>query len=165
MGAWQAFSEKGNVGRVVPIIQLQSRRLIIVGSVNMTFKELRKSKGVSQVELAERMGSMQSTISSWETGKTVPAIDTMYRAAQILGCTLAEVEACFTDMPNKFGALRARSGMSQTEFARVMHITQQTVSTWEHGVSVPDLTTVAAIADALDCSFVEVAECFVKVRK
>lgn len=38
----------------------------------MTFKKLRKSKGVTQEEIAMNLGIKQSAVSMWESGKSTP---------------------------------------------------------------------------------------------
>lgn len=57
----------------------------------MTFSELRKRKGLSQVDLAKSLGVDQSTVSLWERGKTFPRRDMAFRLAVELGCTLDDL--------------------------------------------------------------------------
>jgi transcriptional regulator with XRE-family HTH domain len=57
----------------------------------MNFKELRKSKGITQTALALRIGSKQSTIAMWETGASVPKMPMLVLIAKALGVTMDDV--------------------------------------------------------------------------
>ena len=61
----------------------------------MTFDEVfdylidfRKSEGLSQVEVASRMGVGQSTVSEFESKKHTPRVATLERYANALGLTV-----------------------------------------------------------------------------
>lgn len=57
----------------------------------MTFTEMRKNHGYTQVKLAELLGVDQSTVSLWESGKTAPNRKTASRLAAIFECTVDEL--------------------------------------------------------------------------
>ncbi len=44
--------------------------------------ECRKDKGITQADLAEQLGLKPTTVASWEQGKSLPNIQTLYRLAQ-----------------------------------------------------------------------------------
>ena len=46
--------------------------------------------------------------------------------------------------------LRREKGLSQEQFAQALHVTRQTVSAWERGLSRPGLDTLEAIARVLE---------------
>ncbi len=48
-------------------------------------KTLRNKAGLSQVELANKLGTTQKNISSWETGRTVPRPPMMQKVADFFG--------------------------------------------------------------------------------
>lgn len=50
--------------------------------------QCRKEKGISQVELAEIIDSKPTTVASWEQGKSLPSIQTLYRLSQYYGKTI-----------------------------------------------------------------------------
>ena len=52
---------------------------------------IRKRKGISQNELARRLSVTQSTISQWETGRTVPRLSIAKKIAAELNCTVDEL--------------------------------------------------------------------------
>ena len=47
-------------------------------------KELRKEKGISQAHLARNLGVNQTAVSQWETGRTLPSADLLYKIAEYL---------------------------------------------------------------------------------
>lgn len=51
-------------------------------------RTLREQAGVSQVELARRMGTSQSAVARLEAGGTMPTLDTLERVAAALGARL-----------------------------------------------------------------------------
>lgn len=44
--------------------------------------ECRKEKGISQKELAKIIGLKETTVASWEQGKSLPSIDMLHRLAK-----------------------------------------------------------------------------------
>lgn len=51
--------------------------------------------------------------------------------------------------------LRKAKGLSQQELAERLHVVRQTVSKWEHGLSVPDADLLVRLADCLEISVEE----------
>lgn len=49
-------------------------------------RRLREQRGMTQKQLADALGLNQSAIALWESGKTVPTLQNLYRLADILGC-------------------------------------------------------------------------------
>ena len=56
-------------------------------------KAIRKSKGLSQEELAIKLNVVRQTISKWETGKGFPDISLLEPLASVLGITVSEILA------------------------------------------------------------------------
>lgn len=54
----------------------------------MKLKELRAEKGISQQQLAIRLGVSRSTVAMWETGKSVPDAITLNAIADYFQCTI-----------------------------------------------------------------------------
>lgn len=54
-----------------------------------------------------------------------------------------------TDLAKNIKRLRTEKNMTQAELAELLHVTRQTVSSWERGNSTPDLELLPAIAEAL----------------
>lgn len=51
-------------------------------------KTLRSEAGLTQGELASKVGASQKTISSWETGRTEPTVGDVARLCKALDCTM-----------------------------------------------------------------------------
>ena len=56
-----------------------------------TIRQLRESRGLTQAELAERIGVSSKTISKWETAKGLPDISLLQPLAQALGISVIEL--------------------------------------------------------------------------
>ncbi len=56
--------------------------------VGQLIVEARRRAGITQTELASRMGTHQSVIARWETGKTQPSLETVIRAVEAAGLEL-----------------------------------------------------------------------------
>lgn len=54
--------------------------------------------------------------------------------------------------------LRLRSGMTQQELAEKLHVTQEAVSQWEHGVSYPRSRKLKEIARLFECTVDELLQ-------
>ena len=53
--------------------------------------ELRKAAGLTQENLADKLGIKQGAIAMWESGKAMPRTDKLPLLAQLLGCTIDEL--------------------------------------------------------------------------
>ena len=51
-------------------------------------KRLREAAGLSQVQLALRLGVSQGTVARWESGVRVPQAGNLIKMANILGCSV-----------------------------------------------------------------------------
>ncbi|MCL2188477.1 MAG: helix-turn-helix domain-containing protein [Defluviitaleaceae bacterium] len=57
----------------------------------MTFKEARAGAGLSQIVAGERLGISNTTISMWETEKSLPRADLLPKIAALYNCTIEEL--------------------------------------------------------------------------
>ena len=55
---------------------------------------LRKEKGITQKELAQRLFLSDKAVSKWETAASVPSIDLLIPLADLLGVTVTELLMC-----------------------------------------------------------------------
>jgi transcriptional regulator with XRE-family HTH domain len=58
----------------------------------MSIKELRARAGLTQQELAERVGSDQAQISGYETGRIVPSGPRLQELAKALDCSADDID-------------------------------------------------------------------------
>lgn len=54
-------------------------------------RKRRKAKGLTQSELATKLGVQTTTVSMWETGLRTPNIKTLMRLSEVLNCTLNDL--------------------------------------------------------------------------
>ncbi len=54
-------------------------------------KELREEFGLTQKELAAKIGNVQRNISNWENGSSEPDCETLVRLADVFGVTMDEL--------------------------------------------------------------------------
>lgn len=72
----------------------------------MTLKELRKARGLTQVQVAERMGTHQSHVSKIEKKPSVVYITTLRRYLSALGVSFS-MEANFGDRRHVLASFKA----------------------------------------------------------
>jgi transcriptional regulator with XRE-family HTH domain len=73
--------------------------------IGQRIKDARAASGLSQGRLAEAIATAQTTISSWERGRTEPTREDVARVAQALGVTLAALELGEGGSDNRPGAI------------------------------------------------------------
>lgn len=66
----------------------------------MTLKEFREKKGLSQTELANRVGLKQTTISQYENGSRRPNLSMAKKLADALGISLDDF-VCLSTFQNE----------------------------------------------------------------
>lgn len=62
--------------------------------LNERIRDLRKSKGYSQEQMARKLHITQGAISQWENGLTVPAADQLVTLAAIFEISVDELLGC-----------------------------------------------------------------------
>ena len=99
-------------------------------------KHLRKERGLTQTELAERLNVSQSTIASWENGKRRPDLDFMPTLADFYGVSVDEImgreelsiDDAYNSAPKTLEARIVSFGMDklpQEERQRILDILQR----------------------------------------
>ena len=63
--------------------------------VGMRISEYRRSMGLSQEELADRLYVTRQALSKWENGTSVPSIDTLSELSRIFGVSFEEILGLF----------------------------------------------------------------------
>lgn len=59
----------------------------------MRIKTLRKAAGLTQTQLATKLGLSQNSLSQWETEVVLPRTRNIPQLAEVLGCTIDELFA------------------------------------------------------------------------
>ena len=57
----------------------------------MKLKELRKTKKMTQCDLADRFNVSNVTVSRWETGTQTPSLETVLLLAKFFDCTIDDL--------------------------------------------------------------------------
>lgn len=111
--------------------------------------------GLSQWELAERMGTTENVISRWETGRHRPTAGSMARLAEALSCSVAVLYGAPISQFGLAEQIRARRealGITQEQLAELVGISRITISQWERGKNKPWARHLPALAAVFDCS-------------
>lgn len=104
------------------------------------FKSLRKSKGLSQKMLAEKLGIGQGAVSQWEVGRSMPDLTTLVKLADLYGVStdylLGRTDSPLSIVPKEtpyiectpferqvFEAYRAMSETEQAMVCRMLGLT------------------------------------------
>ena len=71
-----------------------------------TIRELRESKGMTQLELAVAVGVTPSTVYNWERGRSQPQVGQFREVARVLGVSMDDIElvAPAEDRPKELAA-------------------------------------------------------------
>ena len=77
--------------------------------MNEKLAELRKTKGLTQKELAETLHVSRQAISRWEVGTAAPSLDNLVRLSEIYGIPLDELAHGGTGQPAGSGSSSAVS--------------------------------------------------------
>lgn len=57
----------------------------------MRFASARKTAGLTQKTVADKLGVDQSTVCLWEAGRTCPRAETLVRVAALYGCLVDDL--------------------------------------------------------------------------
>lgn len=59
--------------------------------MRIDIRSLREAAGITQKQLAEKMGCVKSNVTNWETGVSLPRTADLPRLAAVLGVTVDEL--------------------------------------------------------------------------
>ena len=65
--------------------------------MDLKIKDLRERAGLTQGELAARLGVGQSTVAMWENGTNVPRASLLPKLAEVLHCSIDDLYAASSD--------------------------------------------------------------------
>lgn len=65
-------------------------------NIQANISKYRKKSGLSQAELAQKIGVKNSTVSSWERGANAPDIETLFGICRLFNVTVADMFGCDT---------------------------------------------------------------------
>ncbi len=62
-----------------------------MANIGKNISKIRRLKGLTQDELAERLFITRQTVSGWENGRTQPSLDILGELADVLGCSPLDI--------------------------------------------------------------------------
>jgi transcriptional regulator with XRE-family HTH domain len=95
-------------------------------------RELRELRGLTQGELAARLGCSRSAVSTWETRHGLPRPQRLADLARLLGVAVSEL----IEDPTEIQVLkrsRLCAGLRQRDVASLLHVTVSTYADVENG--------------------------------
>lgn len=66
-------------------------------NISKNIGKYREARGMSQKELAQRLGVVPSRISNWETGANCPTIDILFEVCEILSVSINDIYGVYPD--------------------------------------------------------------------
>ena len=72
-------------------------------TLGMMISSLRKEKGMTQLQLAERMGVTDKAVSKWERDLSAPDVNTIPKLAETFGITVDELMQVKTETKENIG--------------------------------------------------------------
>lgn len=93
--------------------------------IGITLKQLRLKSGMTQKEVAEKLGRKQQIVGHWETGYSQPDANTLFTLCELYGTTVDEA----------FGFIRKSTAISSSEYG---HIKKYRILD-EHGKDIVDM--------------------------
>jgi DNA-binding XRE family transcriptional regulator/desulfoferrodoxin (superoxide reductase-like protein) len=73
------------------LIRIKGDKIMNSYITGSTIKKLREAKGITQLQLAEKIGVSSKAVSKWETAKGLPDISLVELLSQVLGVSVMEL--------------------------------------------------------------------------
>ena len=99
---------------------------------DLDIKQIRAKIGLTQAELAKKLGVDTKTVQNWESGATIPK-----SKYGILGVLSKEATAPSKELGFEVKDLRKMLGVTQVELAKMVGVTEATIQNWERGKKIP----------------------------
>ena len=127
-------------------------------AVGRKIRQLRKQRGLTQRQLSLRVGCSQPIIGSYELGRKRLDPERLAAFAKALAVPKKQLAALVPPAPIRPGPTpfgrelrrgRAERGCSREELARRVGVCRESIARYESGLTHPDLSVLATLADAL----------------
>ncbi|MCT6890920.1 MAG: helix-turn-helix domain-containing protein [Lactobacillus sp.] len=115
-------------------------------------KELRKSHGLSQNELAEKIGISNQAISHYETEKRHPKIETWQKFADFFDVSVPYLQGFDEHRPSRLKELRQKKHLTLEELGNAVGMLNSTLSQYENGKRNPNNEVWQQLADYFEVS-------------
>ena len=132
-------------------------------TIGQKIKATRKNAGLTQKELAQKMGLSFQSIAQWENDLRKPKIETLKKIADALECPIDTftVDDLSKEIPSpeliskKIHDCRTAAGLTQQELAEKIGLDGATIGKYERGILRPKSETLKKIADVLGIGFLD----------
>ena len=132
-------------------------------SVKSKIQQIRKDTGLTQADMASKIGISRQAYRAIELGKSVPTTETALRLARSLKTTVGDLFWLDDNSPeeildrsiipvsfnSKIHHIRKNAGFTQTDMAKAIGISRQAYIAIELGKSVPTTETSLRLARSL----------------
>ena len=113
--------------------------------MKLNIRNMRKSAGLTQAELAECMGVNLSTIGNWERLVTCPDAEQIWNCAVALGCTPNDILGWYEDHP------REGSGeLLTSEEREIVDCYRESAPQWRQNIAMTARSAAATSKDAAE---------------
>ena len=122
-------------------------------SMGQQIKAMRRFRGMTQANLADKLGVEYQTVQAWERGTRNPKFETLQKIAEALETpigTFLPAMGMGDSFGNRIKTTRNSQKMTQAELAQRLDVKPQTVSQYERGVINPKTSTIKRFAEALN---------------
>ncbi len=129
---------------------------------------LRKNIGLTQKEIADRLGISRQAYANYETGNREPDIEVLKALSDLYDVSIDflvkdeknrfaisashEPTVYKTTFPYNLKTQRKKAKITQSDLGKIINVSESTISNYENGYREPDLATLLSIAKALNTS-------------
>ncbi|MDV5976889.1 UNVERIFIED_CONTAM: helix-turn-helix transcriptional regulator [Streptococcus canis] len=128
---------------------------------------MRKTKSLTQTELASKLNIGQSAYAKWENGRTEPTLEMLARIADSLDVTVDYLLGRSDNFSNtivlsknnmksfskRLKELRLEKNQTQQELADCLNVKRASIAKWETNRAFPNGDTIIRIAEYFDVPF------------
>ena len=111
-------------------------RLCRTGLLGKHLRKRRMDLGLSQADVARRLGAKEDTVCNWENGRSSPSLRFVPRIIDFLGYVPDDATGGGS-LGERTIAFRRRHGLSQQALAEQLGLDPSTVASWDRGLHRP----------------------------
>lgn len=114
--------------------------------------EKREALGMSQAELARKIGVSRSTLCKWEAGKSVP-MDVYWKPlSKCLGCSEDDLRPCFREIySTALTEKRLALKLKKSQVGKALGVDRSAVVRWERGIDQPSNENLRKLTALFQC--------------